>query len=203
MPLDELGALAEFSYVQIGLHEVAGGTTGYTIGARVVLVIVDAVNADAACGCWSFPAVFTWLPDERLKIFTCDVNAQITFLRILFKVGPAALLYVPIVAGHWMRWLSYEGEHTHSALTARIVLSSALAGLVSHATSPSILLSPKPYPSSQHGRMPTCIVRAYRTFFNPSSTFSKLLLSSFSCVFFFLFHMLCRPFCNYLESSFF
>ena len=107
-------------------HLPAHGTARCAIGARVVLVIVDAVDADAACGCWSFPAVFTWLPDERLKLFTCDVNFHITFLCIPEKAGPAALLHAPIVAGHWMRWLSYEGEHTHSALTARIVFSSAV-----------------------------------------------------------------------------
>ena len=99
MLLDDLGLLEEVIYVLIALHEVAGGTAGYTIEARVVLFIVDAVDTDATCGCWSFPAVFTWLPDKRLKLFACDTNVQLTFtfLRILDKAGPAAL--APIVAG--------------------------------------------------------------------------------------------------------
>ena len=87
----------EAVFGQTSNHNPALGTTRSAIRARVVLGIVDAVDTDATCGCWSFPAVFTWFPDERLKLFACDTNVQIIFFRILDKAGPAAL--APIVAG--------------------------------------------------------------------------------------------------------
>ena len=89
----------EAVFGQTSNHNPALRTTRSAIRARVVLGIVDAVDTDATCGCWSFPAVFTWFPDKRLKFFACDTNVQLTFtfLRILDKAGPAAL--APIVAG--------------------------------------------------------------------------------------------------------
>ena len=81
MLLDDLGLLEEVIYVLIDLHEVAGGTAGYTIEARVVLFIVDTVNSDFACGCWGIPAVHARLVDEGRVLIERDVNVQFAFLR--------------------------------------------------------------------------------------------------------------------------
>ena len=80
MLLDDLGLLDEVIYVLIALHEVAGGTAGYTIEARVVLFIVDTVNSDFACGCWGVPAVHARLVDEGRVLIECDVNVQFASL---------------------------------------------------------------------------------------------------------------------------